>query len=73
MLSSYFLGAFRRLVFDGVSYEVVGMALDDDASSDVEWFNADHVESRPARPRLNIEDCSDGTLFGIFDQAGVTA
>jgi hypothetical protein len=33
----------------------LSLALDDDASSDLEGFDADHVETRSARPRLNIE------------------
>jgi hypothetical protein len=49
------------------------MTLDDDASGDLKGLNADHVESRPTCPRLDIEPCSDSALFEIFDQSGMTA
>ena len=51
----------------------LGLTLDDDPSSDLEGFDADHVEASSARPRLNIEVCSNRALFGVFDEASVTA
>ena len=49
------------------------LALDDHASSDLEGFDADDVEACSARPRFNIEVGGDGTLFGVFDQTGMTS
>ena len=55
------------------SREALGRTLDDDPPRDLEGFDADHVEARSARPRFNIEVCGNSPLFGVFDEAGVTA
>jgi hypothetical protein len=47
--------------------------MDDDTSSDLEGLDPDHVEALSARPRFHIKVRSDGTLFGVFDQTGVTS